>query len=78
MEYARNSLSKLEHDAASILAPVRRVEVQTDLSRKRELLEMLMDKLQDFHKVREAEGGAVARTLFFFFAYNGCADCRGR
>jgi hypothetical protein len=74
LEYARNSLSKLEHDAASILAPVRRVEVQADLSRKRELLEMLMDKLQDLHKVRRLKTELVARAT----AYNGCADCRGR
>ncbi|KAM0436065.1 hypothetical protein ACHAPT_002957 [Fusarium lateritium] len=51
LEYARNSLTKLEHDALGIKAPGRRVEVQTDLNGKRELLELLLDRLEDLRQV---------------------------
>ncbi|KAI1051457.1 hypothetical protein LB506_003274 [Fusarium annulatum] len=51
LEYARNSLTKLEHDALGIKAPGRRAEVQSDLNRKRELLELLLDRLEDLRQV---------------------------
>ncbi|RTE71672.1 hypothetical protein BHE90_013923 [Fusarium euwallaceae] len=51
LEYARNSLTKLEHDALGIKAPGRRLEVQTDLNGKRELLELLLDRLEDLRQV---------------------------
>lgn len=50
MEYARTALTKLEQDALHVLAPGRRVELQTDLNHKREQLELLFDRLQDLHK----------------------------
>ncbi|KAG5813493.1 hypothetical protein H9Q74_003299 [Fusarium xylarioides] len=51
LEYARNSLTKLESDALGIKAPGRRAEVQSDLNRKRELLELLLDRLEDLRQV---------------------------
>lgn len=51
MEYARNSLTRLEQDALGMLSPPRRMEAQKDLNKKGEILELLMDKLQDLHKV---------------------------
>ncbi|KAJ4264889.1 hypothetical protein NW762_005132 [Fusarium torreyae] len=51
LEYARNSLTKLEHDALAIKAPGRRAEVQGDLNGKRELLELLLDRLEDLRQV---------------------------
>ncbi|KAF4977336.1 hypothetical protein FZEAL_6108 [Fusarium zealandicum] len=51
LEYARKSLSKLEHDALAIKAPGRRAEVQGDLNGKRELLELLLDRLEDLRQV---------------------------
>ncbi|KAF5027869.1 hypothetical protein F66182_10 [Fusarium sp. NRRL 66182] len=51
LEYARNSLTKLEHDALAIKAPGRRAEVQADLNGKRELLELLLDRLEDLRQV---------------------------
>ncbi|EGU76188.1 hypothetical protein FOPG_02133 [Fusarium oxysporum f. sp. conglutinans race 2 54008] len=51
LEYARNSLTKLEHDALGIKAPGRRAEVQSDLNGKRELLELLLDRLEDLRQV---------------------------
>ncbi|RGP63091.1 hypothetical protein FLONG3_10032 [Fusarium longipes] len=51
LEYARNVLSKLEHDALAIKAPGRRAEVQGDLNGKRELLELLLDRLEDLRQV---------------------------
>ncbi|KAH7263235.1 hypothetical protein BKA59DRAFT_48593 [Fusarium tricinctum] len=51
LEYARSSLTKLEHDALAIKAPGRRAEVQGDLNGKRELLEALLDRLEDLKQV---------------------------
>ncbi|KAF5721742.1 hypothetical protein FMUND_3478 [Fusarium mundagurra] len=51
LEYARNSLTKLECDALGIKAPGRRAEVQSDLNGKRELLELLLDRLEDLRQV---------------------------
>ncbi|KAK7428934.1 hypothetical protein QQZ08_004551 [Neonectria magnoliae] len=51
LEYARSSLTKLEHDALGIKAPGRRSEVQGDLNRKRELLELLLDRLEDLREM---------------------------
>ncbi|KAF4332535.1 hypothetical protein FBEOM_13666 [Fusarium beomiforme] len=51
LEYARNSLTKLEQDALAIKAPGRRAEVQGDLNGKRELLELLLDRLEDLRQV---------------------------
>ncbi|KAF5546360.1 hypothetical protein FNAPI_8868 [Fusarium napiforme] len=51
LEYARNSLTKLEHDALGIKALGRRAEVQSDLNGKRELLELLLDRLEDLRQV---------------------------
>ncbi|SPJ76270.1 uncharacterized protein FTOL_06001 [Fusarium torulosum] len=51
LEYARSSLTKLEHDALAIKAPGRRAEVQGDLNGKRELLEALLDRLEDLRQV---------------------------
>ncbi|KAJ4012191.1 hypothetical protein NW752_004585 [Fusarium irregulare] len=51
LEYARNVLSKLEHDALAIKAPSRRAEVQGDLNGKRETLEVLLDRLEDLKQV---------------------------
>lgn len=49
--FARSSLTKLEQDALGIKAPGRRSEVQGDLNKKREVLELLMDRLQDLRQV---------------------------
>ncbi|KAK7415866.1 hypothetical protein QQX98_005555 [Neonectria punicea] len=51
LEYARSSLTKLEHDALGIKAPGRRSEVQGDLNRKRELLELLLDRVEDLREM---------------------------
>ncbi|KAI5459894.1 hypothetical protein BGZ63DRAFT_388923 [Mariannaea sp. PMI_226] len=51
LNYARTSLTKLEQDALGIKAPGRRAEVQGDLNQKRELLEMLLDRLDDFREL---------------------------
>ncbi|KAH6984907.1 hypothetical protein BKA56DRAFT_581880 [Ilyonectria sp. MPI-CAGE-AT-0026] len=51
LEYARTSLTKLEHDALGIKAPGRRSEVQGDLNRKRELLDLLLDRLEDLREM---------------------------
>lgn len=45
-------MTKLEHDALAIKAPGRRAEVQVDLNGKRELLELVLDRLDDFRHVR--------------------------
>lgn len=37
-----------------MLAPVKRIEAQKDLNKKRELLELLLDKLQDLQKVGQS------------------------
>uniref|UniRef100_A0A8H7K360 Uncharacterized protein n=1 Tax=Bionectria ochroleuca TaxID=29856 RepID=A0A8H7K360_BIOOC len=55
LEYARATLTKLEQDALGVLAPGRRVEVQTDLNKKRELLDVLVDRLQDLQKLALVE-----------------------
>lgn len=47
----------------SILAARRRAELQADLNAKREILDTLVDRLQDYKKVRRIErdlGGAKA------------------
>lgn len=51
LEYARNTLTKLEQEAMAILASRRRAEAQTDLNAKRELLDSLLDRLQDYNKM---------------------------
>ena len=51
-------MTKLEQDALHVLAPGRRVELQTDLNHKREQLELLFDRLQDLHKVSLIEVAA--------------------
>ncbi|KAJ3527079.1 hypothetical protein NM208_g10881 [Fusarium decemcellulare] len=51
LDYARSSLTKLEHDALDIKAPGRRAEVQADLNGKREVLELLLDRLEDLRQV---------------------------
>ncbi|KAL6913050.1 hypothetical protein ACHAPO_005001 [Fusarium lateritium] len=62
LEYARNALSKLEHDALAIKAPGRRAEVQGDLNGKRELLELLLDRLEDLRQVALEEEDDDAST----------------
>ncbi|KAF4956440.1 hypothetical protein FSARC_11576 [Fusarium sarcochroum] len=62
LEYARNSLTKLEHDALAIKAPGRRAEVQGDLNGKRELLELLLDRLEDLRQVAIDEDEDDAST----------------
>ncbi|EKJ73512.1 hypothetical protein NXS19_009210 [Fusarium pseudograminearum] len=62
LEYARNALSKLEHDALAIKAPSRRAEVQGDLNGKRELLELLLDRLEDLRQVALDEDHDDAST----------------
>ncbi|RGP70798.1 hypothetical protein FSPOR_3818 [Fusarium sporotrichioides] len=62
LEYARNALSKLEHDALAIKAPGRRAEVQGDLNGKRELLELLLDRLEDLRQVALDEDDDDAST----------------
>ncbi|KAH7143950.1 hypothetical protein EDB81DRAFT_796972 [Dactylonectria macrodidyma] len=51
LEYARTSLTTLEQDALGIKAPGRRSEVQGDLNRKREMLELLLDRLEDLREM---------------------------
>lgn len=51
LDFARASLTKLEQDALGIRAPGRRSEVQGDLNKKRELLEVLVDRLEDLRQV---------------------------
>lgn len=62
LEYAWNALSKLEHDAMAIKAPGRRAEVQGDLNGKRELLELLLDRLEDLRQVALDEDDDDAST----------------
>ncbi|KAM0249957.1 hypothetical protein ACHAP5_002550 [Fusarium lateritium] len=62
LEYARSSLTKLEHDALAIKAPGRRAEVQGDLNGKRELLEALLDRLEDLRQVAIDEDEDDAST----------------
>jgi uncharacterized protein YoxC len=51
LDYARSSLSRLEQEAMTMLAPGRKGDLQADLNKKRELLDSLVDRLQDFQKV---------------------------
>jgi hypothetical protein len=74
LEYARNSLTKLEHDALGIKAPGRRVEVQTDLNGKRELLELLLDRLEDLRQVRSGRLGKCAMLTMYQVAINDDDD----
>lgn len=45
-----------------MLAPGRRVELQTDLNQKREQLELLLDRIQDLHKVCHCARQQETRT----------------
>lgn len=51
LSYARATLTRLEQDAIGIKAPNKRIVAQTDLNRKRELLNTLLDRLEDIKKV---------------------------
>ncbi|KAH6890479.1 hypothetical protein B0T10DRAFT_485990 [Thelonectria olida] len=62
LDYARTSLTKLEQDAMGIKAPGRRAEVQGDLNRKRDLLEMLLDRLEDIREMAIHEDDDDAST----------------
>jgi hypothetical protein len=51
VQFARAQLTRLEHNALGIKAHVRRQEIQADLNRKRELLELIVDRLNDLSQV---------------------------
>ncbi|SPO02985.1 uncharacterized protein DNG_05666 [Cephalotrichum gorgonifer] len=51
LAYARSVLTKLERESMALKAHTLRQEVQSDLNKKREDLEVLMDRLQDLGKM---------------------------
>ncbi|KAI1457137.1 hypothetical protein F4805DRAFT_201896 [Annulohypoxylon moriforme] len=51
IEYARSIVTKLEQDALSIKATSRRQEVQADLIQKREILDQVAERFQEFEDV---------------------------
>lgn len=53
LEYARNLLTRLEQEVMGMKLQSRKGEYQTDLNRKRELLEQLFDRMHDLGQVRD-------------------------
>ncbi|KAK6952900.1 hypothetical protein Daesc_005197 [Daldinia eschscholtzii] len=51
IDYARALLTKLEHDAFAIKVHTRRQEVQSDLDRKREVLEQITERFYEIEEV---------------------------
>ncbi|KAI0901868.1 hypothetical protein F4806DRAFT_490343 [Annulohypoxylon nitens] len=51
IEYARSIVTKLEQDALAIKVHARRQEVQADLNQKREILEQVAERFQEFEDV---------------------------
>ncbi|KAG9253855.1 synaptobrevin [Emericellopsis atlantica] len=71
LDYARTSLSRLEQEAMTLLAPGRKGDVQADLYKKRELLELLVDRLHDFQKmaVEDDEDASEGEDLLASVGY---------
>ncbi|KAM7199072.1 hypothetical protein V8F20_005890 [Naviculisporaceae sp. PSN 640] len=55
ISYARTLLTKLEQDALGIKIHVRRQDLQTDLNRKRELLDQINERLSDLAEMAAAD-----------------------
>lgn len=51
IDYARQLLTRLQQDALGIKVLARRQEVQTDLNRKRDLLEQVTDRMRDLEEL---------------------------
>ncbi|XDG01171.1 hypothetical protein ABKA04_000786 [Annulohypoxylon sp. FPYF3050] len=51
IEYARSIVTKLEQDALAIKVHARRQEVQADLNQKREILDQVAERFQEFEDV---------------------------
>ncbi|KAI9167462.1 hypothetical protein HJFPF1_03589 [Paramyrothecium foliicola] len=51
IEYARTLLTKLERDALDVKAPGRRSELQGSLNAHRELIDLLLDRINDFKQM---------------------------
>ncbi|KAK0386223.1 hypothetical protein NLU13_6060 [Sarocladium strictum] len=66
LDYARRALTSLEQDALAIKAPVRRAEVQSDLNHKREVLDLLFERLEDLKQVAidDDEDSSEGEDLF--------------
>lgn len=56
-------LSRLEHESMGLKAHLLRQDVQSGLNRKREALEVLMDRMRDLSRVCAAESGWCDRLL---------------
>ncbi|EAA27171.1 hypothetical protein GE21DRAFT_4480 [Neurospora crassa] len=55
INYARSLLTKLEQEALGVKIHVRKNEIQTDLVRKREIIEQLTERLSDLAEIAAAE-----------------------
>lgn len=55
INYARSLLTKLEQEALGVKIHVRKNEVQTDLIRKRDIIEQLTERLSDLAEIAAAE-----------------------
>ncbi|KAK3340563.1 hypothetical protein B0H65DRAFT_263549 [Neurospora tetraspora] len=55
INYARSLLTKLEQEALGVKIHVRKNEIQTDLIRKREIIEQLTERLSDLAEIATAE-----------------------
>ncbi|EGO57881.1 hypothetical protein NEUTE1DRAFT_81886 [Neurospora tetrasperma FGSC 2508] len=55
INYARSLLTKLEQEALGVKIHVRKNEIQTDLIRKREIIEQLTERLSDLAEIAAAE-----------------------
>ncbi|KAH7349973.1 synaptobrevin [Plectosphaerella cucumerina] len=55
LEYARKLLTRLEQEAMGIKLQSRRMDLQTDLNKKRELTERLVDHMNDLSQLHEDE-----------------------
>lgn len=60
LAYARSVLTRLEQESMGLKAHLLRQDVQSDLNRKREVLEVLMDRMRDLSKVR-TDGASPVR-----------------
>ncbi|KAK4232156.1 hypothetical protein QBC38DRAFT_464545 [Podospora fimiseda] len=59
LNYARSLLTKIEHEALSVKIHTRRQSLQTDLVRKRELLDQLSERLNDLAEFALANSQAT-------------------
>ncbi|KAL2752644.1 hypothetical protein ACRALDRAFT_1077824 [Sodiomyces alcalophilus JCM 7366] len=52
LDFARKLLTRLEQEALGVKLQSKRLDIQSDLNRKRELLERLMDRMHDFEQLQ--------------------------